>query len=301
MVTSPEHDKMMLTLKLWDFKEKCEALGLRVHDKPGKLIEPTTNIEWLGWVIDTIVMRITMTDQKREKGLALCEEMLRICNSSEMPRARFCMEFIGFLNFIAHVMRQAQPYTRELTKCVVDTQVFTAWSSGRRSFNPPVVFSAVARQDIEWWRRLFQTTCHRKIHHACGTSFIWHRKLPNLESFRRIAWDCGLLVVLGLDASGGIGWGITVGDRYAQGRWKDAEAAKHINWKELKCYDMALDVLPSALANKIVYVKSDNVAALHYINAGRGRIPELADLARSIRSKEIHLGLESVGIHILEL
>ena len=80
--------------------------------------------------------------------------------------------------------------------------------------------------------------------------------------------------------------------------WREPDSERHINWKELKCYELALDLLGHVLINKIVYVKSDNVAALHYINVGRGRIQELADLARSIRMKEVQLGIESVAVHI---
>ena len=52
------------------------------------------------------------------------------------------------------------------------------------------------------------------------------------------------------------------------------------------------------MSKKFVYVKSDNVAAIHYINVGRGRVSELADLAKSIRVKEISLQIESVAVHL---
>ena len=52
------------------------------------------------------------------------------------------------------------------------------------------------------------------------------------------------------------------------------------------------------MANKIIYVKSDNVAALHYIDVGRGRMSELSDVARTIRMKEVKLGIESVAVPI---
>ena len=34
------------------------------------------------------------------------------------------MQFWGFLNFIAGVIRTAQPYTREIGRCIVEAQVF---------------------------------------------------------------------------------------------------------------------------------------------------------------------------------
>ena len=61
---------------------------------------------------------------------------------------------------------------------------------------------------------------------------------------------------------------------------------------------MALDSFSQQLSNKIVYIKSDSIAAIHYINAGRGRTTELAMLARVIRLKEVHLAIKSVAVHI---
>ena len=295
---SPEDDMALLSVKLWDFKETCESMGMRIHEKPGKLIWPTTAIEWIGWLIDSRAMLVIMTDAKAIKGLSLCKAFLDMLLSGTRPRAKHAMELWGFLNFVANIIRQAQPYTREIGRCIVDAKVFQAWSSGRRNYNPPVYFSDTAVKDLLWWVNLFQAKPHRRIHHVAGQSFIWHRKLPDLDKVRRLAWDAGLLLILGLDASSEVGWGITLGDEYVQGVWDDANKDKHINWKELKCYDFALDRLSHLLINRIVYIKSDNIAALHYINVGRGRIPELSDLARTIRLKEVQLGIESVAIHI---
>ena len=64
-----------------------------------------------------------------------------------------------------------------------------------------------------------------------------------------MAWDAGLLVFLGLDASSKIGWGATLGDIHVQGRWDETNAHKHIKWKELTCYDLALDELSAQVEN----------------------------------------------------
>ena len=42
----------------------------------------------------------------------------------------------------------------------------------------------------------------------------------------------------------------------------------------------------------------DNTCAVHYINAGTGRIADLRALAKSIRLDEIKMGIESVAVHI---
>ena len=186
---SPEEDKATLTARLWEFKDKCEALGLLVHEKPGKLIWPSTSIEWLGWHIDSLDMVITMTIQKAEKGIALCDALAEMFRQSQAPLAKQLTEFLGFLNFICSVLRQAQPFTREIGKCLVEAKVYQAWSTGRKRFNPRVHLSAVAKTDILWWRELFQSHPTRKIHNVGCGSFIWHHKLPDLHTFRRMAWE----------------------------------------------------------------------------------------------------------------
>ncbi len=298
MGRSPEDDRSELTFNVAEFKEVCESMGIRIHTKPGKLIWPTTCIEWIGWVLDSLNMIVVMSEAKVTKGLSLCHELLCILEKGDRPTAKLLMSFWGFCNFITQVIKQAQAHTRKIGRCIVVAKVFEALCSGNKRFNPTISLSPDAIRDILWWVELFQAKPHRNIHHIGGVSFLWHKKLPDLDKIRRLAWSEGLLVAVGLDASSSIGWGITIGDVYAQGEWSEKEAHLHINWKELKTYDLTLDMFPHLLVNRIVYVKSDNIAAIHYINCGRGRIDELSHLARTIRLKEVRLGIESVAVHL---
>ena len=295
---SESDDKDILTFKLIEFKENCEYLGMEVHEKPGKLIWPTQLIGWIGWEINSVAMIVELTTSKIEKGDRLVSGLLLKCTSNQPILAKEAMSVWGFLNFIANVIKQAQPFTRELGRTIVEAEVFQAWSSGKKRFNPAIKLNAITIDDLKWWKDLFQTRPYRKIHHVCGRSFIWHQKLHDLQGFRQEAWNAGLLLILGLDASSKIGWGITLGDTYLQGKWEGEDVEKHINWKELKAYEIALDALGRQLSEKILYVKSDNAAALHYINSGRGRIDGLSSLAKSIRLKEVALAIESVAVHI---
>ena len=295
---SEKEDKDSLTFKLMEFKETCEYLGMAVHEKPGKLIWPTQTIGWIGWEVNSVTMRVELTESKAEKGIQIVKALLTKFHNSQSIHAKESISVWGFLNFIAGVIRQAQPFTRALGRAIVEAQVFQAWPSGKKKFDPVISISSVVFDDLVWWITLFQSRPYRKIHHILGCSFIWHQRLPNLDAIRKEAWDAGCMVILGLDAASKIGWGITMGDVYLQGVWSEAEVEKHINWKELKTYEIALDRLGPKLSEKIIYVKSDNAAALHYINSGRGRVKELSVLARAIRLKEVALSIESVAVHI---
>ena len=107
-----------------------------------------------------------------------------------------------------------------------------------------------------------------------------------------------MVIVLATDASSEIGWGIACEDTWLQGYLSAAEQDHSINWKELRVYAIALERLPHLLRNRLVYIKLGNSCAVRYINAGSGRIPVLADLARSIRLVEGQLGVESVAVHL---
>ena len=88
------------------------------------------------------------------------------------------------------------------------------------------------------------------------------------------------------------------GHHWAQGRWAVAEVDMSINWKELHTYYRALSEFQALLRGKLVIAKLDNTCSVHYINHGTGRIPDLADLARSIRLRETTLGIESIAVHL---
>ena len=295
---SEKEDKDMLAFKLMEFKETCEYLGMSVHEKPGKLIWPTQVISWIGWDVNSVEMRIELTESKANKGSKIVGELLRKAGASAPVLAKEAISVWGFLNFISGVIKQAQPFTRGLGRNIVEAEVFQAWSSGRKRFNPAISMPPSTINDFKWWMHLFETRPHRRTHNLSGHSFIWHHKLPDLQGIRTEAWNQGIMVILGLDASSTVGWGITLGDAYVQGTWEGEDIQKHINWKELKAYEIALDTLGKKLFEKIVYVKSHNAAALHCINSGRGRIEDLATLAKSIRLKEVRLSIESVAVHI---
>ena len=138
----------------------------------------------------------------------------------------------------------------------------------------------------------------RPLRHVGGRVFLWHQRHADLGHLRQLGQADGLVVVLATDASGETGWGIAYGNSWVQGVWCSDDLKRSINWKELKVYHLALERLHDVLKNKLVFLKMDNTCAIHYVNAGTGRIADLNDLARSIRLAEGRLGVESVAVHI---
>ena len=132
-----------------DFKQTCERLGMSVHEKAGKLIWPTQQIDWLGWVIDSVGMMVIMSISKATKGDRIVTELIEEFEGGAPTHAKEAMSVWGFLNFIANVIKQAQPYSRELGRCIVEAQVFQAWAAGRKRFNPVIKVTPLAIDDLK--------------------------------------------------------------------------------------------------------------------------------------------------------
>ena len=231
---SIEQDEQVLNLQLHTLKLVLEQLGMKIHSKPGKLIPATQTIEWIGWSISTTSLRISLTGAKRLRALSLCSDLLDRHLSQERITARMVMSCAGFLNFVTSVIRQGRPFLRSLYQDLAKCQVFAAWQSGRRRFDPDITLSSAAVQDLTWWCIALRTPLYRPLQVAGGKIFIWHQKHPDFSHLFQLAWAEGLVVVIHTDASGDGGWGVACGNLWKQGKWTPAELQHSINRKELE-------------------------------------------------------------------
>ena len=291
-------DEALLNVQLELLRINLEALGVRVHTKVGKLIRATRSISWLGWDINTQKLTVSLTCSKRKKGLELCTDALKQHWEQGFMHAKALMSLAGFLNFVSGVVKACRPYLRSLYQCLATGQVFANWQAGKRRFNPQIKLSSQAVEDLTWWVLALHKPIFRCLHHVGDTVFIWHQRHPDLHHLQKLAWHAGMVVVIYTDASGETGWGATAGNTWAQGTWKSFEQQHSINWKELMTYSYALEQFADKVRGKLLVVRMDNACAIHYVNHGTGRIPELASLAKSIRLQELELGVEAVALHV---
>ena len=180
---------------------------MQIHSKPGKLILPTRQVEWIGWEIDTVRLHVALTAPKQKRGLSLCLDLLARHHTNEPITARMVMAVAGFLNFVSAVIRQSRPYLRTLCQCIAITQVVSAWRAGKRKRDPVVTLSPEAVQDLHWWCRALQAPLYRPLHVVGNRVFIWHKRNPQLDELHNLAWSEGLVVVIHTDASGEERWG----------------------------------------------------------------------------------------------
>ena len=151
LALDPVEDEGQWNQHLDSLKANLEELGVQVHDKVGKLIRASQEIEWLGWRVSTRRMIIELTRERADKGYNLCLQTLQAVQRGELVRAKQVMSVAGFLNFVAGVIKVGRPYIRSLLQGVGEAQVHSAWQSGRRRFNPAVRHSRHAMLDLTWW------------------------------------------------------------------------------------------------------------------------------------------------------
>ena len=184
---APEEDKQLLTLQLACLKDKLEQLGIEVHDKPGKLIQPTQEIEWLGWIISTTRLVVELAPEKACKGRELCSSLLQKSLQGLPTLAKEVMAVAGFLNFIATVITAGRPYVHSLLQAVGIAEVYTAWQRGHKRVNPRVTLTQQAQQDLTWWLLVLATPPSRPLRMAAGRVFLWHQRNPQFEEIRKLA------------------------------------------------------------------------------------------------------------------
>ena len=139
-------DHIVMTHKLIHFKEVCEELGMSVHKTwQVDLAIPVHNMAGLGYLVSHHVdHHATREGGERDQSGIRPAPSVSPRRTDESQRS----DVHGFLNFIAAVFEQAQPFGRELGRCIVEAQVFQAWASGKRQFNPIISLSPLALSDL---------------------------------------------------------------------------------------------------------------------------------------------------------
>ena len=117
------------------------ALGFTTHVDKSVLV-PTQRIEFLGFILDSRDMSITLTDRKKEKILKLCHNILADPN----PSIRRVSQLIG--NLVA--TSEAVPLARLHYKAL-ELDKIAALERAKGNFEAAMRFSRTAINDIHWW------------------------------------------------------------------------------------------------------------------------------------------------------
>lgn len=221
-------------------------LGLSINDEKSRLI-PCQRVKFLGFLIDSESMEISLPDKKKTRVLEKCQGVI---NMSSVPLQNLA-ELIGTLISSCPGVEYGQVYTRKLEMEKIDGLFIS-----NQNYNHKVTISDEGVADLNWWIK--------NISHS-------RKKIRQEAYFLTLTTDASLT-----------GWGATTARRSTRGHWNFNEAKRHINELELLAIYNALLALVD-FTDKSVLIRSDSTTAISYINKYGGcRSYQCQELAKII-------------------
>ena len=212
------------------------------------MLEPYQLIEFLGFLVDSRVMKLFLPQEKIDKIKKECQAMLRKAHSS----ARDLAHLIGLLTATNPACLPAPLHYRGLQRLKHKAL------SKFQSYDQQIKLDMDATKDLQFW-----TTQARK----------WNGRPIYLP---------GTDLTITSDASTS-GWGASCGTSQTGGPWTMEEAQAHINLLELRAAFLALQTYASPLNNQHILLLIDNRTAIAYLNHKGGTASkELSKLAVEI-------------------
>jgi hypothetical protein len=209
------------------------SLGLYPHPDKCCLI-PKQEIVVLGFVVNSLLMIVTLTPDKKKQLLDLCAQVLK---GGPFP-IQFIASVIGKLIAAFPGVEFGRLHYRHLER---DKIKALALNSG--DFNASMSLSSSAIQDVEWWH----------VHVMDASRRI--RPPPITYIFQTDASDSG--------------WGITcVTDNAleSQGVWSAEQQSLHINVRELYVAFICLTIFCPEMSEVHICFHLDNSTAVSYVN-----------------------------------
>lgn len=225
-----------------------DSLGLTVHPSKSVLI-PTQEITFVGFVINSILMTVRLTD---EKALSLQQGCVSLLDQTRVT-IRDLAQVIGKMVASEPGVLYAPLFYKGLE---IEKNSFLQQHRG--NFDAKVTLSEQSRNLIQWW-------------------------IENIRSCCKPISPGNPDIILFTDSSN-IGWGGVnqTNGTETNGQWTIEERENHINVLELKAALLSVQSLCSDVTNKHVRINLDSTVAISYISKMGGRKPTLNSLAREL-------------------
>lgn len=222
-------------------------LGFTIHPDKSILV-PTRSIEFLGFIIDSRSMTVSLTERRKTKLISACSIIVCDC----FYKIRFVASVIGILIAALPGVMYAPLFYRQLE---LEKNDFLKRHKG--NLNRQMSLSQAAKDQAQWW-------------------------LDNVPHASRFVRPPPFDFCLTTDASLE-GWGATDSSRTIGEQWSDHDFPDHINVLELQAARLALIRLFSDTRNCHIQLKMDNSTAVVYINKmGGTHSPSSNAVAREI-------------------
>ena len=225
------------------------ALGFTIHGEKSVLV-PTKKIQYLGVIIDSQLMRVTLPEGKTCNLIAKCQDTLQAGKLS----IREVAGLIGMLQATRFANRHAALFLK-----VLEREKIKALAQARGNFDRHMRLSQKACADICWWIDNLPTMSKTLLPLTINETFYTDASL--------LGWGC-------FDPKSDTRYGET---------WDEHAQNHHINVLELMAVQNTLHTLASHLHHTHILIRTDNTTTKQCINKqGSTRSDDCNNVARDI-------------------
>lgn len=223
--------KQKCIVNVIDAIQLFENLGLVIHPEKSVIV-PQQRIVFLGFLIDSVLMTVSLT---QEKIIRIKSHLSSLLQNPYSVKIRDVAKVIGHLISSLPGVKYGALYYRNLEMAKI-----AALKRAKGNFEDTMCISQIGISELNWW-------------------------LCNLDSSFNTIRCPPVDVTLHSDASLK-GWGTFMNDESTGGRWLPTESEHHINYLELLAAFFALQCFHSSLSGKHVKIMIDNTSAVAQIN-----------------------------------
>lgn len=249
-------------------KNFIESTGFYINNEKSVFI-PSQRITFLGYIIDSVLFRVFLPEEKIQKIIELSNIVLR----NKKVQIRHVAQLVGLFSSAQYAITHAHLFHRYL-----DIDKTKALKKSNKDYNAFLHISEESKSEIIWWLENIRSENGKLI-----------REDPPIH-------------FLHTDSSM-IGWGAFLDKKSCstQGLWNLDEKKLHINILELKAIYFGLVSLCRHIKNAHLRVRTDSSTAVNYINNQGGAVIPLLVIAKQIwvwcRSNNIFISAVHIPGH----
>ena len=210
------------------------SLGFIIHPEKS-ILEPTQEIEFLGFLLNSVSMTIRLPPAKASYVKKSCVDLQRQAQLT----IRELAHVIGLLVSSLPGVQFGELHYRQL-----EINKTVALQKNKGNYDAAMHLTLASRSELTWWIQNVETSYKNII-------------VPSPD------------IMLTTDASTK-GWGAVLGRNKTGGLWDKDEREYHINYLEMKAVILGLQSLCGNITQKHIRILSDNTTTVAYINAMGG-------------------------------
>ena len=223
-----------------------DSLGFTIHPEKSVTI-PTQQLSYLGFLLNSLDMTITLTQERILKIQMACKEIFHrtVCTIRELAQV------VGSLVAAEPAFELAPVFYKR-----TEIQKSNLLQLHKGNFEAKVKVTDTMKEDLKWW-------------------------IDNVHLVKRQIHPPKHSVEIYSDSSD-FAWGGVRDSSSTGGPWSDTEKRWHINVKETLAAFLTLQTFCDQESNVHIRLNLDNTTAVAYINAKGGKKADLNDITRKI-------------------